>query len=199
MTGPGIDEEDRADMVRLADDQDAALNNLMARHGPKLFHYLIRLLQNEAEAADLAQEAFVRVYLNRAKFDSRQKFSTWLYAIATHLAQDRQRWRARHPTVSLEAENTATENDFKEVLPAPGPTPSESALAEERAGQVRNAVSALPDDLRLPLILAEYEERSQAEIAVILQCSAKAVEMRLYRARQILRQKLSPLLHSHSG
>lgn len=199
MTGPGIDEEDRADMVRLADDQDAALNKLMARHGPKLFHYLIRLLQNEAEAADLAQEAFVRVYLNRAKFDVRQKFSTWLYAIATHLAQDRQRWRTRHPTVSLEAENTATESDFKEALPASGPTPSESVLAEERADQVRRAVSALPEDLRVPLLLAEYEERSQAEIASILQCSVKAVEMRLYRARQILRQQLSPLLHPHSG
>ena len=58
---------------------------------------------------------------------------------------------------------------------------------------VQKAVASLPDELRTPLILAEYEDRSQAEIAAILKCSAKAVEMRLYRARQRLREDLRGL------
>ena len=195
MTDPAIDELDRADMARLVGQQDDALSELMARHGQRLFHYLIRLLQNQDEASDLAQEAFVRVYLNRAKFDPRQKFSTWLYAIATHLARDRQRWRARHPTVSLDAENASTETDFKEALPASGLTPSETLLAGERSEQVRRAVAQLPEDLRTTLVLSEFEERPQAEIAAILRCSVKAVEMRLYRARQTLRERLRKSMH----
>ena len=184
---------DQADMARLVEGRDDALNPLMERHGARLFHYLIRVLQDEAEAADLAQETFVRVYQNRARFDPDRKFSTWLYAIATNLARDRLRWLARHPQVSIESRDD-DDAGLKNVLPANQPTPPETLEAEERAAAVRRALAELPEELRLPLVLAEYEERSHAEIAAVLDCSAKAVEMRLYRARQQLRAKLAPLL-----
>ena len=181
-------------MAQLAGGHDAALNTLMERHAEKLFHYLIRSLQNEEDAADLAQETFTRVYQNRAKFDPHQKFSTWLYAIASNLVRDRYRWRTRHPQVSLDATNEATGGDFGESLPAENPSPSETAQIGERAEVVRCAVAALPEDLRLPLILAEYEEKSHAEIGAILRCSAKAVETRIHRARRQLRASLGRLL-----
>lgn len=92
-------------MARLAGGHDAALNDLMDRHAERLFHYLVRSLQNEEDAADLAQETFARVCRNRAKFDPNQKFTTWLYAIASNLVRDRYRWRSRHPRVSLEAQD----------------------------------------------------------------------------------------------
>src|SRR5688572_32496688 len=82
-SGDDLDELDAANMTRLATGHDVALNALMEGHGERLFHYLLRCLQNEDEAADLAQETFVRVYQHRAKFDARKKFSTWLYAIAS--------------------------------------------------------------------------------------------------------------------
>lgn len=191
---PATDQQDGQEMARLAAGHGAALNNLMERHAEKLFHYLVRALQNEDDAADLAQETFARVYQNRAKFDLRQKFSTWLYAIASNLVRDRYRWRKRHPQVSLDAANEATGNDFGESLPAQNPSPSEMIQARERAEVVRRAVAALPEELRLPLILAEYEEKSHAEIGGILRCSAKAVETRIYRARQQLRASLGQLL-----
>ena len=181
-------------MASLAAGHEAALNDLMERHGERLFHYLIRSLQNEDEAADLAQETFVRVYQNCAKFDKQQKFSTWLYAIASNLVRDRYRWRKRHPQVSLDAENEATGNDFRESLPDQKPSPSETIQVEERAEVVRRAIAALPDELRIPLILAEYEDRSQAEIGEILGCTAKAVETRIYRARHQLRAALATVL-----
>ena len=181
---------------RLASGHDDALNELMQRHGEKLFHYLIRCLQSEEDAADLTQEAFVRVYQNHAKFDPNQRFSTWLYAIASNLVKDRYRYRTRHPQVSLDAENEATRNDFRETLSEQKPSPSETAQAEERAEAVRRAVAALPEELRTPLILAEYEDRSQAEIGEILGCTAKAVETRIYRARQQLRASLGGLLET---
>jgi len=183
-------------MARLAVGHGAALNNLMERHAEKLFHYLVRVLQNEEDAADLAQETFARIYQNRAKFDPRQKFSTWLYAIASNLVRDRYRWRKRHPQVSLDAANEATENNFGERFPDPAPSAIETVQETERAEAVRRAVAALPEQLRVPLILSEYEEKSHAEIGGILRCSAKAVEGRIHRARQQLRSSLGPLLET---
>ena len=183
-------------MAQLAAGHDAALNHLMERHAEKLFHYLVRALQNEEDAADLAQETFARVFQHRARFDPRQRFSTWLYAIASNLVRDRYRWRKRHPQVSLDAANEATGNEFGESFPDPAPSAGETAQANERAEAVRRAVAALPEPLRVPLILSEYEEKSHAEIGQILQCSAKAVEVRIYRARQQLRASLAHELES---
>ena len=191
-----VDEQDRLDMLQLVASHDAALNNLMSRHAEKLFQYLVRSLQNEDDAADLAQETFVRVYQNRAKFDAHKKFSTWLYAIASNLVRDRYRWRRRHPQVSLDAANDATGNEFGESLPDHAPSASETVQRNERADAVRRAVAALPEQLRVPLILAEYEEKSHSQIGEILCCSAKAVEVRIYKARQKLRVSLGELLET---
>jgi len=163
-----LDTLDRTDMERLIAGHDAALNELMERHAGKLFNYLIRCLQNEEDAADAAQEVFVRVYQNRAKFDTSQRFATCLYAIATNLVKDRYRYRTRHPRVSLDAENEATGSDFRQSLPERGPTPSDTLATEERAEMVRRAVAVLPEELRVPLLLSEYEELSHAEIGAIL-------------------------------
>ena len=188
MNEPG-EQQDASDMQRLVNGHDAALNELMERHAQKLFHYLIRLLQVDSDAADVAQEAFVRVYQHRSKFDPRQKFSTWLYTIATNLARDRLKWRSRHPEVSLNAEKDS-DSSLESVLPDSSAKPDETLLNNERAESVRRAVAELPDELRTPLILAEYEGLSHAEIAGIIRCSAKAVESRIYRARQQLRAKI---------
>jgi RNA polymerase sigma-70 factor (ECF subfamily) len=182
---------DRQDMARLASGHDAALNDLMARHAPRLFGYLLRQLQDEAGAEDMAQETFVRVFQNRHKFDPQHRFSTWLYTIATNLARSHHRWQSRHPQISLEAENQFADGGLKDRLPAAQSNPAESLDAAERADAVREAVAALPEELRAPLVLAEYEDRSQKEIAVILNCTPKAVEMRIYHARQQLRESLA--------
>src|SRR6266511_949460 len=196
MNTPASDEQDVLDMTRLVEGHDAALNDLMERHGPKLFHYLIRCLQNEEDAADLAQETFVRVYQNREKFKRDAKFTTWLYTIAVNLVKTRYRFRSRHPEVSLDADNDRTGHALRDSLPGRVPTPSDCVQAHERAEAVRLAVAELPEELRAPLILAEYEERSQAEIGEILGCTAKAVETRIYRARQQLRARLGKLLET---
>jgi RNA polymerase sigma factor (sigma-70 family) len=194
MTSTPDEDQDRINMVRLAEGHDAALNDLMEHHGEKLFHYLFRSLQSEAEAEDLAQETFVRLYQNRARFDARQKFSTWLYTIAGNLVRDRYRWRTRHPQISLDAQNEDTGTGLLDRMTDSSGTPSDSLQSTERAEAVRRAVAALPEELRQPLILAEWEDKPQAEIGVILGCSAKAVETRIYRARKQLRATLQPLL-----
>jgi RNA polymerase sigma-70 factor, ECF subfamily len=195
MNIPDSGEQDVSDMARLNAGHDAALNAIMERHGERLFHYLLRQLDNETDANEVAQEAFVRVYLNRARFQPSQKFSTWLYAIATNLVRDRFRWRQRHPQVSLEAESEDG-NTVKDALPDGAASPSEETEAKERTQAVRGAVQALPEDLRTAVILYEYEGLAQAQIAAVMNCTVKAVETRLYRARAHLRQRLERLLQT---
>jgi RNA polymerase sigma-70 factor, ECF subfamily len=187
---PETDALDRADMERLQAGHDAALNDLMARHAAPVFHFLCRMTGNEDNANDLAQETFVRVFKSRDNFRTEQKFSTWLYAIAANLARNHFRWRGRHPSVSLEAENTETEQSLGSTIPSDSPAPNEEALASERAKAVRMAVNNLPEDFREAIVLCEWEERSLSEAATILETTPKAMESRLYRARQILRERL---------
>jgi RNA polymerase sigma-70 factor (ECF subfamily) len=188
------DARDRADMEKLQAGHDAALNDLMERHATPIFHFLCRMVANEDDANDLTQETFVRVFKSCKSFRAEQKFSTWLFTIAANLARNHFRWRSRHPNISLDAENAKTEQTLGDTLPANSPTPKESALTEERAAAVRAAVKNLPEDLREAIVLCEWEERSIAEAATILESTPKAVESRLYRARGILRERLKSWL-----
>jgi RNA polymerase sigma-70 factor, ECF subfamily len=190
------DPEDRREMSRLAAGDETALDRLMERHAQRLYHYLLRLLHNHAEAEELAQETFVRVFRNAFRFDPAHSFASWLYTIATNLVRDHARDHTRHPRVSLETHLTGDGANLRDFLPGHGPSPADHAVDQERARAVRHAIDQLPDDLRHPLILAEYEDLSYAEIAAITRGTPKAVEMRLYRARQSLRQSLAHLLES---
>jgi len=194
MEPTDTDARDRADMEKLQAGHDAALNDLMERHATPVFHFLCRLTGNEEDANDLAQETFVRVFKSSKSFCPEQKFSSWLFTIAANLARNHFRWRSRHPTLSLDAEHAETEQSLGSTLPADRPAPNEEALAAERAQAVRKAVDELPEDLREAIVLCEWDERTIAEAALILETTPKAVESRLYRARQILRERLNKWL-----
>jgi RNA polymerase sigma-70 factor (ECF subfamily) len=185
---------DGADMQRLAGGHDAALNDLMARHARPVFQFLCRMLRNEDDANDLAQETFARVYHHRASFKPGARFTTWLYTIAANLARNHHRWRTRHPNVSLDAESGTTGERIGDVLPASDPAPDSAAVATERAAAVRAAVERLPADMREVIILCEWEDLSAAEAAAILGTTPKAIDNRLYRARNLLRDRLKKWL-----
>jgi RNA polymerase sigma-70 factor (ECF subfamily) len=187
---------DQSDMARLAAGQDAALNDLMDRHAAPVFQFLCRMTGDEEDAADLAQEVFVRVYRHRGNYRADHKFTTWLYTIATNLARNHAAWRARRPNVSLEAQRTEDGGTLADALPSAQPTPGDDTEAAERARAVRAAVAELPDDMRAALLLFEFEDKSLAEVGDTLGISVKAVESRLFRARQRLREKLSRWLQT---
>jgi|ERR1051325_49474 RNA polymerase sigma-70 factor (ECF subfamily) len=180
---------DKADMERLAKGHDGALNDLMERHGGPVFQFLYRMLGDEQDANDLAQETFVRVYRNRERFDG-NKFTTWLYTIAGNLARNEYRRRSRHPAVSLQSENADNDAKLEESLASPQAGPREAAERHEQFDAVRAAVQELPDELREALVLCEWEEMSAADAATVLQTTSRGVESRIYRARKLLREKL---------
>ena len=186
---------DEALMQRLAAGDDAALAVLMVRWELPLKRFLYRLLLDAHEAADLAQETCVKLYQRRETFRAEARFAPWIFTIAANLARNRRRWWRRHPAVSLDELAPGAREGTSGWEPSdPGAGPAERAQRGEAAAAVRAAVAALPHELREVVVLAEYEERPQTEIAAILGCTTKAVEMRLYRARERLRRALGPAL-----
>lgn len=181
-----VDDVDVEAMKRLAAGDDLALMGIMERWKDKVAAFLYRMTGRHEVAGDLAQETFVRLYQSRTRYQPRAAFSTYLFHIAANLARNHARWRSRHPSVSLE--DCA---DSVQQLPGSSPAPDEAACDAETLARVENALASLPPDLREALHLFTYEEMSHAEIGAILGCTAKAVETRIYRARQILRGLLT--------
>lgn len=174
-------EQDRADMRRLQGGDAQALDPLMQRWQIRLRAYLMRHGLSDADACDLAQETFVRVFLHAGRFDSQRTFSTWMFQIALNQLRDLIRRQQRREVAPLEsAPELATTND-----PA-----SESEIAE-KAETVRRAIMDLSLPLREVLVLVVYEQLPHAEVARIVGASTKAVETRLYRAREKLRMSLA--------
>ncbi len=175
-------------MRRLQGGEEAALAALMERWEMPVKRFIFRLLGNATEAENLAQEVFCRIFTKRTHYRPGAKFSTWCYAITANLAKNRLRWWQRHPVHSLDAWIEAGGEIADESRS--GASAAQSALRQEQILAVQQAVAALPLDLRTALILFEYEEQTTAEIAAALDCTPKAVENRLYRARQLLKRTL---------
>lgn len=187
-----MDASDPELMSRLARGDDLALNVLMDRWGERVAAFLHRMTGNHDAAVDLAQETFVKLYQARDRYRPSGNFSTYLFAIASNLARNHARWKARHPTLSLDA----TTEDGATALPEaadPNQTPGEAAQATEKVRAIHQAFLRLPPDLREAMTLFVYEGMGYAEIAAVSQCSPKAVETRIYRARQILKDDLKEL------
>jgi RNA polymerase sigma factor (sigma-70 family) len=174
-------------MVRVRDGDKAALAGLMERWELPLKSFIGRIVLNAAEAEDLAQETFVAVWQNRTRFRVGAEFKPWVFTIALNLARKRLRWWRRRPSVSLDEWMESGSARSEETNADTGPHRLERA---ETAAAVRDAIAGLPTDLRESIVLFEYEQLSHAEIAKIVGATPKAVETRIYRAREKLRVAL---------
>jgi RNA polymerase sigma-70 factor (ECF subfamily) len=172
-------------MQRLAAGDDLALNDLMQRWKDKVAAFLLRMTGSSTTAVDLAQETFVKLYQSRARYRATAAFPTYLFSIAANLARNHARWKQRHPTVSIDD----VEGHVPESAEA-RPGPDEQLEHNEQMQRVEKALAALPADLREAMLLFTYEDMGYAEIAAAAGCTSKAVETRIYRARQILRAAL---------
>lgn len=184
------DEQSAALMCRLTDGDDAALNELIVLWQRPLLQFIYRYVQNHAEAGDLLQETFVRVYQSRSRFRQGSTFSTWAFTIAANLCRNRRRWHFRHPTESLDEPGRGLAAPLGE-LACPRKGPDGAAVQSERVEALKQALTTLSHDLRTTLLLYEYEGLSYREIGSVVGCSEKGVESRLSRARLRLRQMLA--------
>ncbi len=175
-------------MQRLAAGDDLALNEIMERWRDKVAAFLLRMTGNTSAAEDLALETFVRLYQHCASYTPSAAFASYLFRIAANLARNHQRWLQRHPTVALEDAPEAARD-----CSGNGTSPDDSAETTESLHSLETAIATLPADLREAILLFTYEEMSYSQIAHTVKCSEKAVETRIYRARQMLRSLLKDL------
>ena len=183
---------DRALVLSLQSGQESAFDTLMERHQSSLFRYIYRYVNREEEAQEITQETFVRAYFKIHQFEPKARFVTWLYRIAMNLCRDRVRSRTYKNSIQTDS-FMITDQEGDEVersLPSAEQNPFEKLETKEQMIVLERAIRDLSHDLKTVFILAVLEERSHLECAEILGTTSKTVEMRVYRARKILAEKL---------
>jgi RNA polymerase sigma-70 factor (ECF subfamily) len=180
---------DEALMEALQRGDDHALATLMHRWELGVKAFLLRLGVPSADVDDVAQEAFVRLYEKRANYRVGAAFKPWLLTLAGNLGRNKRRWRFRRREDSIEGMDAAQPGGFDPVDSSTRPA-SDIAEKANLASDVRQAVNALPDNLRQAVLCVELEDLSYNEAAQVMGCTAKAVETRLYRAKQLLRSAI---------
>lgn len=169
--------------------QVQAFAELVELYKDRLYQLAYRMLGNAHEAEDVTQETFLRVYTNLDRYDPNQKFSTWIYRIATNLSIDR--IRKHRPKFSLDAEMNDRENlNLYATLPDKERTPEEQVIAGELQQKVQEAISSLSPSYRTIMILRYIEDLSLQEISEILQLPVTTIKTRIHRGREALRKKL---------
>jgi RNA polymerase sigma-70 factor, ECF subfamily len=182
--------------VKAGDEQSFEL--LLQRYRTPLVNFLYRMVKNREQAEDLAQEVFIRVYRAREEYVPTAKFTTWLFRIATNLALNSLRdHRHQKLEMSIDAPLTADAEDGDErplEVADKHPTVEQELVAEERKKMIRRAIEKLPEKQRAAVLLHKYQELDYAEIAKILSCSESALKSLLFRAYEMLRVELAPLV-----
>ena len=170
-----------------------AFETLAREHAPALFRMALRLTGRREDAEDLVQEALVRALPALRRFEGRAKLSTYLFRTLGNLWKNRLRSKKRSRIVDWFRRRPDGTEDDEPGFPDPAdpqPSPVERLQAEERAVQVRQAVSKLDPSRRLTLLLREVEEMSYEEIAETTNVPVGTVRSRLARAREELRRLL---------
>lgn len=176
----------------MALNDDAGFERLVRRYEHRLFNYARRILGNAADAEDVFQETFLRVYAHRNRFRRDAPFRPWVYRITTNLCKDALRKRKRRPTVSLDAPGVE-DNDaagLGDRMASSAPDPSATAVGTETGARLALAVEALPLKQRAVFVMARYDELPYADIAQALKIPVGTVKSRMNTAVNTLMDAL---------
>ncbi len=178
-------------MRRIQRGDDGAFDRLVELCSTRVYNLAFRLVGNADDAQDIAQEAFLRVYHALPRFKGDAAFSTWLYRIVVNVCQDELKRRQRRP-LPFSTLNDEDEQSSAAVLLSSGESAEDAMLQMERTQVLQQAIAGLPEAYRLVLVLYDIQGCSYTEIADILQTNVGTVKSRLNRARNVLRERLSP-------
>ena len=178
---------------RCLNGETEAFGELVLSYQDRLFHALFHSFGDRTEAEDVVQEAFVQAFTKLSSFRRDSSFYTWLYRIAINTAKNHLVSAARRPAYyDLDLQDPEQYEVFAKLKDLD--TPEGLTLSEEIRQTVNKAIYDLPEDLRTAILLREIEGMSYEEIAQTMECPVGTVRSRIFRARESIDKRISPLL-----
>lgn len=184
---------DLALIKRVQQGDRSAFDLLVIKYQHKILKLIMRYVRDPSEAMDVTQEAFIKAYRAAPSFRGDSAFYTWLYRIAINTAKNYLVAAGRRPTYyDLDLQDPEQYEVFAKLKDVD--TPEGLTLAEEIRHTVNKAIQGLPEDLRTAILLREIEGMSYEEIAHTMECPVGTVRSRIFRAREAIDKRISPLL-----
>lgn len=182
-------------VLRVQRGDKSAFDFLVIKYQHRIIQLVNRYIKDPSEAQDVAQEAFIKAYRALADFRGEAAFYTWLYRIAINTAKNyllsRLRRSSNYQVDIQEAEALENAPQLQGLE-----TPERELLNQEIIDAINAVIEELPEEMRTAIILREFEGMSYEEIAEAMDCPVGTVRSRLFRAREAIDNKLTPLLEN---
>jgi RNA polymerase sigma-70 factor (ECF subfamily) len=191
LSAPAAQEEDSALVAGLRAGDECAYEILIQRFQQPVYNLISRLVDDPGDAADVAQEVFLKVFRKVNGFRSESSLKTWVYRIAVNEARNQRRWFVRHrgKEIGLDPADAAAQGP-QDWLCDPGRSPYQTALDQETHALIESALNKVSPNYRAAVVLREVEGLSYEEISEILEVSLGTVKSRILRGRESLRKHL---------
>ncbi len=188
--------DDHSLMAAIKEGDHAAFEEIVRRYQDKITNHVYYLLHDYETAVDISQETFIRLFQHAERYRADFSFSTYIYRIAQNLAISVIRQRKRRGLFQMPFFTSDKDGDEIEVEIADTRiiAPADVMIDDERLAAVRRAITTLPENYRIPLVLRDVEEKSYEEIGEILNLPDGTVKSRINRARNLLKEKLREYL-----
>ena len=187
---PDVDDQLLVDSLRAGSER--AYEELLARFQQPVYTLALRLLDNPAEACDVVQEVFLKIFRNIEMFRGESSLKTWIYRIAVNESHNARRWFFRHSRREVQLDDDpADARSWKETIPDRSRSPFDVAFDHEQAGMIEAALATLNPVFREAVVLRDIADLSYEEIADVLGVSLGTVKSRILRGREALRQELT--------
>jgi len=184
---------DKKLVERVQKGDKGAFDLLVLKYQHKIVNLIMRYVRDPELALDIAQEAFIKAYRALPRFRGDSAFYTWMYRIAVNTAKNHLAAQRRRPMdVELDLQDPE-QYDLHAKLKETD-TPEGLTLSNELKESVERAIAALPEDLRMAIVLRELEGMSYEEIAQTMECPVGTVRSRIFRARDAIGKKVGSLI-----
>ena len=188
--GLSVNDLDSALIKKCKSGDVEAFEHLINTYQKKAYNIALRIMANEEDAKDMAQEAFIRIYKSIMNFREESSFSTWIYRIVTNVCLDEVRKRKNRGTISIDAGINIDGSETKYELSCDKETPEDIYEKTEKKEIILETINELSEEYKSAIVLRDIEGFSYEEIATIMDCSIGTVKSRINRARNILKDKL---------